>query len=172
MEPKINLQNNSCKFLSLKFSDKNLEQKFGNIFDKRDVFAFRILYFFVLLGSIVILILEILQEDYSESSNLGMKNYLLLIDVILYLLFGFVAFSKKFYKNTSLYLLFLYIIFIILKFLYEMITSSLSKIMTGLILSSLINMLIGPVQVIAITLIFDIFAIARLFDHTYKIIYK
>lgn len=147
--------------MTLKFSDKNLEKKFGNIFDKQDVLMFKIIYLFVLLGSVLIFLFEIFGNDFSENSFNSLRCYMLLVAVILFLLYGFVVFSPTFNKNTSIYLLFLYLLFIVFRSIYEWFSDTLSKIMTGLILSSLINMLFGPIKISFLALLVNILTIVR-----------
>lgn len=161
MDPTINILNNTYNPITLKFGEAALEKKFGNIFDKKDVLAFRIIYLFVLLGSTCIFLLEIFGTDFSNDSSINTQNYLQLASLILYLLFGFVAFSKSFLKNTKFYLVFFVALFIILRAIYEWWTQTLSRILMGLILASIIHMLLGPLTIIIMTIIINILAIIR-----------
>ena len=125
--------------------------------------TFRVIYSFVLLGSTVIFLLEIFGSDFSADNVIDTKNYLQLASLILYGLFGFIAFSKSFFKRTKLYLVLFYSMFIILRVSYEWWTDTLSKILNLMILASLINMLLGPINIIAMTIIINILAMIRFF---------
>lgn len=146
--------------MSLRFSDSLLEKKFGNIFDHKDILIFRILYLFVLMGSVLILFLEIFEVSEAQFRT---HNYIQLITVLIYLMFGFVIFSKSFNKRTGIYLILVYLLFIGLRVLYEWLTETFSKVMSVLVLASFINMLLGPVIIALLSLLVDILSFVRLF---------